>query len=149
MLSTTPSGLQDSFCTVSNYASRWRLTYNATKSTIIVFRKGKQPSSEPVFTFCGTIITRSPTVKYGGILFSADLSCKDRVFANCQKARQTINSLSSLGLNSNGLHPATCVNIWKRMVLPTSFYGCEIMPTLHSKAIDLVENTRRYFATRI
>ena len=149
LASTSPKGLQTSLDTVYQYACKWRLTYNGSKSTCIVFSRSNKRQDNYTFKFGELDILIADSVKYGGILLSSNLSCKARIHAYCQKARQSVNSLSNLGLNCKDLHPISSVKIWKRMILPTSFYGCELLPILRGKDYQLVESTQRYFARRI
>ena len=145
IISTSPSGLQRLLNIVNLYADKWRLTYNATKSKIVIFQKSKTVLSFE-YSLGETALELFPSVTYGGILLTYNLLCKTRVDDYCRKARQHVNSLRPLGLNQSGLHPATCVKIWQRFVLKTSFYGCELLSNIHGKDIILLETTQRYFA---
>lgn len=149
LVSATPRALQSSLNIVRTYANKWRLTYNASKSKSLVFCKPRQPHNKVKYTFGNAIIDNFDSVQYGGIIINSNLSCKDRVISCCSKARKSVNSLRSLGLNNVDLHPNTCVKIWKRMILSTSFYGCELLPTLYGKQLELIETTQRYFARRV
>jgi hypothetical protein len=42
--------------------------------------------------------------------------------------------------------PVTNAMIWKRMILPTGLYACEIWGGLSNTEIDLLERTQRYAA---
>lgn len=88
-----------------------------------------------------TRIAVTDSIIYGGILLTHNLFCKARIEKYCQKARQHINSLRSLGLSSNGLHPMSSVKIWLRMILTTSFYGCELLYDIKGQHIDVLEST--------
>ncbi len=146
LVSASPRALQTALDFVHIYASKWRLSYNASKSNCIVFSKSKTSVIDLKCSFGHMPIQSAQSVTYGGILLSHNLSCKPQLDKNCRKARQSINSLRPLGVNSTDLHPAVSVKIWQRIVLKTSFYGCELLTGVRGKDIDMLENTQRYFA---
>ena len=149
LVSTSPKGLQKSLDTVYSYANKWRLTYNPTKSTVVTFSKSKRKLNTITYTLGNENIASADSTTYGGIHLTSDLSCKSRIEKYCQKARQSVNSLRSLGMNSTDLHPATCVKIWQRMILKTSLYGCELLYDIKGQQLVQLENTQRYFARTI
>ncbi len=148
LLSTSIRNMQTMIDTVNAYAIKWRLKYNPNKSCVIAFNKSiKHPLSQEL-VIGGKLINRVDQTKYAGVIFACDKLSERRTNAVCEKAMKTMNSLYTSGLHIKGFNPIISTKIWKTVILPSSFYGCELMTGLSRASYDKLELTQRKFARR-
>jgi len=145
LLSSSRRDLQLSLDTLHKYACQWRLTYNADKSSVLIFRGGHKVDSCTEYSLGGTLLEVKETTVYAGSLICTKHS-SERTTRACLKARKTIMSLKSIGLRAGGLHPIACVNIWRRIIVPCAFYACELWTNITKSEIEQMEKVQRLFA---
>lgn len=147
ILSSTPSGLQTLLNVVNEYAFTWKLKYNATKSNCVIFRPPKMTSNQADinFTLGSNNIKCAKSITYAGTLINSNLKTFDRTNNACKKLKQNLHSLYNIGVNPKGMNPINCSIIWKRIVLPTALYGCEIWGHLSPRETETLEIVQRYF----
>jgi len=75
------------------YACKWRLTYNSSKSVVLLFDNGKTILNPLKLKLGGNPIEQGDEVTYAGTLISTKRSTRNRTKAVCMKARRHINSL--------------------------------------------------------
>ncbi|CAG2187538.1 unnamed protein product [Mytilus edulis] len=125
LLSASPKGLQGLLDCVQTYACKWRLKYNGTKSCVLAFNNNTDVD-----------------IKLG----NTKIACKtDTIYAGTL----ITNNNKTAGVNPKGLTPITNTLIWKRFVLPTALYSCEVWGQLSNSEIELLERTQRYVARYI
>ena len=148
---STPQDMIRQLQVVEKYANVWKLTYNAPKSAMVIFRctRNKKPVNNVSFEIGGSPIPVKESVVYAGVNFNASLTPKDTVLNLCKKARQNIHSLSSVGVRSGGLDPIASTKIWLRMILPCALYGCEFLTNLSKSDYLSFERLQRHFARYI
>lgn len=95
LVSLSPRGLQTALDTVSDYAAKWRLTYNATKSQVVIFHKTGKHEFKSCFKLGSLPLQISNNVTFGGVLITSNLSSKDQIDKSCHKAKQNVNFLCS------------------------------------------------------
>lgn len=146
LLSTSAHGLQRLLDCVQNYACRWRLTYNGTKSCLMLFDGHKQNDSEISVRLGETFIENKNEHVYAGTLITRSVKTTERTKSASKKLKKNLHSLYNIGVNPKCMTPVTNAMIWKRMILPTGLYACEIWGGLSNTEIDLLERTQRYAA---
>ena len=135
---------------LDEYAIKWKMSYNATKSVIVIFRLQKNLTLPMIeFKISGRVIPIKENVTYGGVGFAYNLNPKEAIQAACSKTKQILHSLSSFGVRCGNLDPSVCCKIWNRMILPCSLYGCEFYFNPSKSDILLLERVQRYFARYI
>jgi hypothetical protein len=144
LLSTSAHGLQRLLDCVQNYACRWRLTYNGTKSCLMLFDGHKQNDSEISVRLGETFIENKNEHVYAGTLITRSVKTTERTKSASKKLKKNLHSLYNIGVNPKCMTPVTNAMIWKRMILPTGLYACEIWGGLSNTEIDLLERTQRY-----
>jgi len=153
LLSGTKSGLQTLLNVVNDYAHQWRLKYNATKSACLVFNPlkptVKQNNMDYEFILRDVVIPIKHSVIYAGTLIDCSLRTLDRTEKACSKLKQNLHSLFSIGVKRDGMNPITNSIIWKRVVLPTALYACEIWGQISNHEREILEQTQRYFVRYI
>jgi len=146
LLSTSAHGLQRLLDCVQNYACRWRLTYNRTKSCLMLFDGHKQNDSEISVRLGETFIENKNEHVYAGTLITRSVKTTERTKSASKKLKKNLHSLYNIGVNPKCMTPVTNAMIWKRMILPTGLYACEIWGGLSNTEIELLERTQRYAA---
>ncbi|CAG2200619.1 unnamed protein product [Mytilus edulis] len=103
LLSGTKSGLQQMLNVVNKYAYTWRLKYNATKSTHLLFKPAKTTikHNESKYEFClgETKVPMKQSIIYAGTLIDSNMKSYDRTDKACKKMKMNLHSLYSIGLN--------------------------------------------------
>ena len=74
---------------------------------------------------------------------------QSRTTRACAKARQIIASLRDVGVTAGGMNPLTNVRIWRRVILTSAFYGCELWANIKPSEIKDMEILQRYFSRLI
>ena len=87
LLSNSREDLQAGLDCFYNYCPEWRLHVNTTKTSIILFRKGRATSLDDLVFFGDKLLTNSYSVSYLGLV----LSCSG-------KFSQTQSNLADQGL---------------------------------------------------
>ena len=148
LLSTMAKGMQILIDILTSYATRWRLKYNPNKSCAILFTNKRNRIIENHLVMGQNKIPNVEETKYAGVLFTNNSSCQSRINNACEKATKTVNSLYTTGLHMNGLNPIASVKIGKHVILPSSFYGCELFFDISDCNINKMERVQRMFARR-
>ena len=132
LVSTSPHSLQNMLNIVEKYTCKWRLHYNPSKSVFIVFTKSPIRVNPGVKLF-NNFIPQYDHVIYAGCLLQQNLKADKLIERDCKNARSRIDSLYKIGLNSFQLSPVFSTKIWKRVVLPSALYACELWTSLSNE----------------
>ncbi|KAK6172356.1 hypothetical protein SNE40_016029 [Patella caerulea] len=151
LISPTLSGLRAMLDTVGEYASKWRLKYNASKSCFMIFSVKKHRYGNKSFNISlnGTALERVFNVKYAGIDIDCNLHIRNAVSSRCKKGLTVVNSLAPVGFTSSGMSPSHAIKIWEKVVIPIILYGSELWSEMTKQSICELEITQRYAARRI
>ena len=128
LLSSTVNGMQKLLDIVNNYAQKWRLKYNASKSSVLVFKPSKKYQnceSRLCLKLGETVLERKNEITYAGTMISSDGKTSERTESAKNTLKQKLRSLYTVGVNPRGMSALTNVMIWKRIILTTALYACE------------------------
>ena len=148
LLSTTAKRMQILIDVLTSYATRWRLKYNRNKSCAILFINKRNRIIENPLVMRQNKVPNVEETKYAGVLFTNNSSCQNRINNACDKATKTVNSLYTTGLHINCINHIASVKNWKHVILPSSFYGCELFFDISDYNINKIERVQRMFARR-
>ena len=144
VLSNNPRNSQALLDIVVDYGAQWKLKYNVSKSSLVVFNADK--ALKPNCPYLGEVsIPLTQTVTYAGVQISSSNRSLDRTITSCEKARKLVNMYQDIGLRYGSLNPLCACRIWNNVILPCALYGCAIWSSLSPKEIDILESTQRYF----
>ena len=146
LLSTMAKGMQILIDILTSYATRWHLKYNPNKRCAILFTNKRNRIIENPLVMGQNKIPNVEETKYAGFPFTNNSSCQSRINNACEKTTKTVNSLHTTGLHINGLNPIASVNIWKHVIMSSSFYGCELFFDIFDYNINKIERVQRMFA---
>lgn len=76
----------------------------------------------------------------------ANLKSDRLVERACKFARSEFHSLHPVGVNNSQINPVVSAKIWKRIVLPSSLFSCELWTDLTKKDQYKLEYTQRHFS---
>ncbi|KAK3106167.1 hypothetical protein FSP39_014105 [Pinctada imbricata] len=130
-LNSSPNGLQSMLNICFTYSCKWRFQFNAKKSIIVVFENVRiqRRNFETRKWYIGTeIVTVHNECKHLGILLDRKLSNTCRIIEACSKGRKTYFSLKSS--MTGPVNPVTMANLYKKVIVPTVLYGCELWNSL-------------------
>ena len=139
-ISLSPRGLQVLLDTAYSYSTRWRFIFNANKSTVLRFSSSDINTGDPSWQLGEDNIKVSKTYTHLGILLDAKMNPKERTTNACRKGQL---SYFSLKINEH-VNPATLSKLYKRVILPSVLYGCELWCDLRQKDIRSL-NTFQHF----
>ena len=125
--------------TVVNTANQDKVTFNTSKSDVIIYNQPKKEST--VWEIGSNTIESSRSTTHLGLI--RDDSNKFDVQPKIQMARRTMYSLMGAGLHGRrGHNPLTSYKIWECFGLPRATYGLESI-TLAKKDVDSLEKYQR------
>lgn len=148
IVSCTQGGAQSALDVVHQYACKWRLSYNATKSSILVYTGSYRRQSECNLKLHRVTLPVKESTIYAGSIMSTKRE-SERTTKACAKVKRTIGSLRDIGLKAGGLNPVSCVEIWRRVILPGALYACELWANILPSEFQKLELLQRYFARSV
>lgn len=116
-LSSNPNSLQNMLNTAYNYSCRWRFSFNAGKSCIIVFGKNPKPDFSHQWLIGNKSIPIQKDYNHLGIIQNCNFKSITRTKEACDKGRRSYYAIKNL--SSGNSNPVTLVNLYKKVVLPS------------------------------
>ncbi|KAK6167701.1 hypothetical protein SNE40_021666 [Patella caerulea] len=134
LISPTLSGLRAMLDTVGEYASKWRLKHNASKSCFMIFGGKKHRYGNKSFNISlnGTALERVFNVKYAGIDIDSNLRIRNAVSSRCKKEGLTVVKTLSPQLDLLAV-------VWEKVVIPIILYGSELWSEMTKQSICELE----------
>ena len=136
---------------VNDYGKRWRFSFNAKKSAILVYGENEKTnsinSSNRMFKLgCNRVLERK---SYDHVGIKACLYCpNDRVTEKICKGRRAFNACSGVGIRKNGLTMMSCNIIFWGIVIPIVTFGAELWYVTDSD-YDALSAFQRHIGRRI
>ena len=126
-LSSSALGLQRLLDNAYTYSCLWRFSFNAQKSSVVVFSKTNHIVQHS-WTLGNSCISVNDEYKHLGIIQQTKFSSTERTILSCNKGRKSYFAIrNDLSYNTN---PITLVSLYRKVVLPSLLYGCEIWNNL-------------------
>ena len=114
---------------ISEHAKKWRYTYNAKKSVVLIFGETKREhdrDAKQYFVLDGEKIPEKTEYDHLGIkncLFQDTIPhTEDRI----SRGRKASNAITSIGIHKKGITMYACSIIYWYIIVPTVTYGCEV-----------------------
>ena len=137
VLANSPSDLQNIIDIMYIYSKQYRFEFNCMKSNVIVFSKSNINMRKLNIKLGSQTIPQTSFVKHLGFRQEASRRSLDRTIEACKKARNSFYALSEVGVRPLGLNPLISIDLYKKVVIPTLTYGCELWNDLRIQ--DLME----------
>ncbi|KAK3088399.1 hypothetical protein FSP39_018702 [Pinctada imbricata] len=132
LIAIQPNVLQSMLNCVYAYSQKWRFEFNVQKSCVLKFRAlGNKMDDEFVWTLGGEILPVEDKYCHLGITISNNFRQTEHIKFSCSKAKKSYFALSDIG--SPFLNPNTISQLYKRIVLQSALYGCELWHNLSCK----------------
>ena len=123
LLSSVDSHLQNLLNICQEYSLKWRINFNASKSTVVEF--GTQLFDTCSLKINDNVIPFNNSFKYLGVTIDNELNFNKQATDKFINTQKTVFSLSFLGLRPNMLSPHLQAFIYKTYCLSQFNYGLE------------------------
>ena len=137
VLANSPSDLQTLINIMFDYSKKYRFQFNCEKSNVIIFGKTVNKSTKCSIKLGNKTIPQVNSVTHLGFRQDSTRRTLDRTIESCKKARNSFYAMSEIGVRPSGLNPVISIDLYKKVVIPTFTYGCELWNTL--KIQDILE----------
>ena len=136
---------------VSNFSNRWRYSYNAKKSAIMVygesrsdFRKGFKYRE---FAICREKVKETESYDHVGVKNCLFHDYKPRTEERLSKGRRALNAITSVGIKKRGISMNVCSTLFWSIIAPIVTYGCEVWVT-RGDEVELLRKFQRMIGRR-
>ena len=144
LLSNSCFMLQAMLSITYDYAIRWRYSFNAAKSAVLVF--GESPPARARNCLQGSWyiatdhIPQCDSYRHLGILRLVSTSNLGCISERCSAGRSAFYALNAVGSRFGCLHPSTSLQLYSSFCLP--IYGCKIW-SLTKTELSMLERSHR------
>ena len=149
LIATSPLNLQKMLDIVYAYAYKWLFMIHAEKSCVLIFSLNKRTKSAYPFCIGNEQLREESTTTYLGILQDVSLKSVKRTGASIQKGRNAFHAMIGYGVKPNGVNPLTAISLYRKIIIPSVLYGCEIWNNLSASEINEIDRLQRYIVKRI
>ena len=129
---------------VQNHANRWRYSYNAAKSAILVYGETPREHSKNAkyrnFRLGTKRVPEKESYDHLGVKNCLYNNYMARTEERLSKARRAFHALTSLGVKKSGINMSVCSKLFWTIVIPIATYGSEIWVLRN----DEVEELRKF-----
>lgn len=148
LIALSPFKLQNMIDTTYKYCNEWKMSINVEKSNIVVFSK-KRNAPKVGILYGDSFIEQATSATHLGIRQDEDLKLHNRINERMQKAKNAFFAMSVQGVHPNGINPLTAINLYKRIVVPTALYGCELWNNMLNSQTQTVNKLQHFIVKRI
>jgi hypothetical protein len=128
---------------LSNWASKWMVTFNANKTVYLQVTRKHNPAPKPILRLNGVIINEAETHKHLGLTFNSSLTWTDHINQLVSKASRCIGLLKRIGRDV----PRQCLEVlYKSMIRPIMEYADIIFDGSSDASLKRLEDTQRQAA---
>ena len=130
-LANSPNRLQDILNIAFVYACRNHFEIHPEKTFITTFGKRLKTLSQNIHIKLGNSeLPQKHSVVHLGIIQESSRSLYNTIKEACTKGRNAVFSLATTGMRPCDLNPKVSVSLYKKVVIPTVTYGCELWSNL-------------------
>ena len=165
-IKTTPTGYADDMATsatsknkmdsimrmVHNHGCRWRYSFNAAKSAVLVFGESNAERrigmENRMFKLGPERVKERLFYDHVGVKTCVKGDTHVRTEEKVSKARKVLNMSTAIGIKKGGININTCNKIYWAVVVPTLCFGSEVW-YLTDKDMQVLKAFQRYAARRI
>ena len=126
IFSESSEGLQKGLDILYEYCQRWKLTVNAKKSKIIVFRKGGRLPQNLEFKYGDSVIEIVNKFTYLGIVFTPGGSFSEAQATLSGQAQKAIFAMNRYLNKFVNLTPSHYLDLFDKLITPILNYGSEV-----------------------
>ena len=130
--------LQEGLNLLSEYCQKWKLTVNAAKTKIMVFRKGGVLPRNLEFYYGGNQIEIVKSFKYLGIIFTAGGSFSETQNTLSGQAQKAIFKLNKYLYKFTFIPPKHKLELFDKLITPILNYGCEVWGFIQGNSLERV-----------
>ncbi|KAK3105405.1 hypothetical protein FSP39_024486 [Pinctada imbricata] len=124
-IGVTPQGLQNMLSIAYEYSIKWHFRFNASKSCILILRaQGNKVKNDHAWYLGDSLIKCENSCTHLGVIINDKNRKTNLINSACDKGRKAYFALRDIG--SEYLNPKSMVHLYRTIVLPSVFYGCEI-----------------------
>ena len=134
----TAVGLQNCLNILHEYCSKWKLTVNIEKSTIMVFRKGGILPNDLKFYYNGSELSIVNSFSYLGVVFMPGGSFSSAQQTLAGQARKAIFRLNSYLYKFTDISPYHRLELFDKLVTPILNYSAEVWGFCKADKIEVV-----------
>ena len=146
LIAASQSDLQALLDITAAYATRWRYTFNAAKSFVLVFGESTRSRSslraQRHWSLGSQVITECDEIKHLGILHTVHPSSLVWTLDRCSAGRSAFYSLFPLAPRAGGVHPLVSYRLYSAICVPIFLYGSELWD-ISSRQLLLLERAHR------
>ena len=147
MASTSKAGTDRTLGIVSRHAKKWRYTYNAKKSAVLVFGETRREHERGVkfrnFALDGEKVPERIEYDHLGIKNCLFQNSMPRTEDRISSGRRAFNAVTSIGIHKKGINMKACSIIFWSIIVPIVTYGSELW-VLSSSEIEELRKFQRY-----
>jgi hypothetical protein len=140
VLGNSEQELQEILNTIANWGSRWRMSFNCTKSNVVHFRKKNTPKTKFDFTLGGLQLNIVDKYKYLGVILNDTLDYSYTAEALASAGGRALGAIINKYKKANGLGFYTYSTMYKSCVYPILEYSSEIWGYKEYQIINKVQN---------
>ena len=149
--STSKHNLDRALTIVTEYSNRWRYSYNAAKSNIMVYgesrREFKIGRKDRMFNICNERVKEAESYDHVGIKNCLFSNYKPRTEERISKGRRAFNAITSVGIKRKGVSMKVCSTLFWSIIAPIVTYGSEIW-VLRGDEIESIRKFQRMVGRR-
>ena len=142
LLSLSRKGVEELLNICIKYASKWRYSYNATKSAVVIMNATNKTNRKS-FPYCNSTIPCVNSHKHLGITqhTSGKIPNIDDVK---HSLRASFFTLQHSGIHPNGINPITATKLYTTIAIPRALYGCELWNALTPTTTTQLETVHHF-----
>ena len=148
---TSKVNVDKSLTLIDQYAKKWRYSYNAKKSAILVFGENRREHDRGAkyrnFTLGSGKVPELVEYDHVGIKNCLFDNTMPRTMDRISRGRRAFNAVASLGIKKNGINMSTCSTLFWSIIVPIVTYGCELW-VLKGEEIEELRKFQRYIGRR-
>ncbi len=147
VMATNVAALQVLLNKVSEYSTKWRLTFNAQKCAIVVFGQDKNPDYD--IYLCGSTIERQISNMHLGLMLTPNKSSEnDFIKQRITSCKKVSGAIRAIGSRKAPVTPKSAATVFKATCKTKLLYGTELLQ-LSATAINEMEKYQSHVAKAI